>query len=261
MTNFPYPEQHNGLNRLTTATTGNRLPTEKTPKTTPYATWFSGNQPEVDLPWTTSATEKPPFQTNFYTTTGKRIFDILFSLLVCVFILSWLYPILGAMILVDSSGPILFVQRRSGRWGKSFPCLKFRTMYHLPQSDFRQATQHDVRVTRLGQFLRRSNLDEMPQFVNVLFGHMSVVGPRPHAVLHDAEYWNLDMYRERYSIRPGLTGLAQARGARGETNHTRKMMQRVRYDHLYMNRQSLWLDVQICWLTARAMLRNNINAW
>lgn len=198
---------------------------------------------------------------NTYTAVGKRVFDILFSGLVCVCVLSWLIPVIGAMILVDSGGPVLFIQRRSGRRGQPFPCFKFRTMYHAPQAPFKQATQFDERVTPIGSFLRRTNLDEMPQFLNVLLGHMSMVGPRPHAIVHDVQYWSVQAYRKRYAVRPGITGLAQVQGARGETSHDRLMMQRVRYDHFYMRNQSFLHDVQICWKTLKSMVRRNVNAW
>ncbi|GAB4050349.1 hypothetical protein GCM10028810_44450 [Spirosoma litoris] len=129
-------------------------------------------------------------------------------------------------------------------------------------AQFRQATRNDQRVTRLGKFLRRTNLDEMPQFLNVLMGHMSIVGPRPHPLPLDAEHWHtLPGYKERYAVRPGITGLAQARGARGETDELYKMKQRVRYDHLYIRRQSSRLDAKICWWTIKSAILGNKNAW
>ncbi|GAB3314635.1 hypothetical protein GCM10027299_03040 [Larkinella ripae] len=127
---------------------------------------------------------------------------------------------------------------------------------------FQQATFNDYRVTRLGRFLRRTNLDELPQFLNVLAGHMSVVGPRPHPLPLDILYWHkLSSYPNRYCVRPGITGLAQVRGARGETQEAYKMSQRIRYDHLYIRRQTPWLDVKICWYTVKSMLKGNTNAW
>ena len=135
-------------------------------------------------------------------------------------------------------------------------------MRHEQPGEFRQTTQHDDRVTRVGKVLRKTNLDEMPQFINVLLGHMSVVGPRPHAVAHDAQFWNsFPEYKLRYLVKPGITGLAQVRGARGETETLVKMQHRVRYDLYYRDRQSLWLDVRICWWTVKSMLKGNINAW
>jgi putative colanic acid biosynthesis UDP-glucose lipid carrier transferase len=135
-------------------------------------------------------------------------------------------------------------------------------MVYSQQATFQQATRHDLRITRLGRFLRRTNLDEMPQFLNVLIGHMSVVGPRPHPLALDDLHWDsLPGYRHRYVVRPGITGLAQSRGARGETDEPYKMRIRVRYDQLYIQRQSTRLDAKICWWTVWAALRGNKNAW
>lgn len=192
----------------------------------------------------------------------KRGFDLLVSGIVTVSVLIWLIPLLSLLIKLTSSGPALFVQVRNGRNGRVFPCLKFRTMTYEANAQFRQATLDDVRVTRIGRFLRRTNLDEMPQFLNVLAGHMSVVGPRPHPLPLDAKHWHtLPGYRERYRVRPGITGLAQARGARGETAELHKMKIRVRYDHLYIRWQSTRLDAKICWWTLKAAIAGNKNAW
>ncbi len=192
----------------------------------------------------------------------KRAFDLVVAGFITVTILSWLIPILCLLIRLTSAGPPIFVQVRSGRNGRQFPCLKFRTMAYVPNDQFSQATRNDLRVTSLGRILRRTNLDEMPQFLNVLAGHMSVVGPRPHPLPLDAQYWHsLPGYKERYVVKPGITGLAQARGARGETGETYKMKIRVQYDHLYIKRQSARLDTQICWWTVKAALGGNKNAW
>lgn len=192
----------------------------------------------------------------------KRLFDLSIALLVCIIILSWMIPLLGALIMLETPGPILYIQKRTGYLGKWFYCLKFRTMRHEPHCDFRQATQNDKRVTIIGLFLRKTNLDEMPQFLNVLIGNMSVVGPRPHALEHSVQYWNtMPDYRKRYRQKPGITGLAQIRGARGETDQAIKMRHRIRYDRFYSRRRSLQLDVWICWRTVKAMLTGNVNAW
>lgn len=192
----------------------------------------------------------------------KRSFDLVVAGLVTVSVLIWLIPLFALLIRLTSAGPALFVQVRSGRNGRVFPCLKFRTMTYDRGAQFRQATRNDARVTRIGRFLRRTNLDELPQFLNVLAGHMSVVGPRPHPLPLDARHWDtLPGYRERYSVRPGITGLAQARGARGETDELYKMKIRVRYDHLYIRRQSARLDAKICWWTVKAAILGNKNAW
>lgn len=197
-----------------------------------------------------------------YVRYGKRCFDVVVSMLVCVFILSWLYPIVALLIKLTSPGPVLFQQQRTGRNGRDFRCLKFRTMRHKPRAGFVQCAKHDPRITAIGAFLRRSNLDEMPQFINVLLGEMSVVGPRPHAVEHDDRYWFvLPTYHLRYLVKPGITGLAQVRGARGETTGMIKMKHRVQYDMLYAKRQSLELDIKLCLGTMKGMVKGNVNAW
>lgn len=198
-----------------------------------------------------------------YAERGKRLLDIVVSLFVLFFVLSWLLPIISLIVLFDSRGPIFFMQHRTGRRGVTFSCFKFRTMYHQSskQSEFKQTSFNDSRVTRSGRFLRRTNLDELPQFINVLLGDMSIIGPRPHAVQHDAFYWNSKEYRSRYSIKPGITGLAQIRGSRGETDKDQKMMHRVKYDLFYASRQSLKLDIAIFLWTIGTMVKGDKNAW
>ena len=191
----------------------------------------------------------------------KRGFDLVVSSLVTVGVLIWLLPLVALLIKFTSKGPVLYVQTRTGRRGTAFPCLKFRTMTYDKQAPFRQATVNDQRITRIGRFLRRTNLDEMPQFLNVLAGHMSVVGPRPHPLPLDAQHWNtLPGYKERYTVKPGITGLAQVRGARGETSEIYKMKSRVRYDHLYIRRQTTRLDAKICWWTIKSTVKGDKNA-
>ena len=214
----------------------------------------------VDQSWLTATThhETP------YTRYGKRIFDIAVALFTLFFILSWLLPIIGLAVVLTSPGPPLYIQERMGRRGRTFRCFKFRTMYHAPGQSFKQAQLGDLRITKIGRWLRRTNLDEMPQFLNVLSGEMSVVGPRPHAVEHDRPYWGeIHNYHFRYTVRPGITGLAQVRGSRGDTSLPIKMKHRLRYDLHYMKRQSLWFDFLLCWLTLKQMLlgSGNRNAW
>lgn len=206
-----------------------------------------------------SYVDAPP---TLYIRYGKRLFDIIVAAFVTVFVLSWMIPLIGLAICLTSRGPMLFVQVRSGRSGRVFHCLKFRTMYYAPTAVFAQARQNDARITRIGAFLRRTNLDEMPQFWNVLIGDMSIVGPRPHPVQLDDQYWQvIPNYRSRYEARPGITGLAQVRGARGETRQLVNMRHRVQYDLLYVKRQSLELDAKLCLGTVLAMLKGNVNAW
>ena len=176
----------------------------------------------------------------------KRIFDICFSLVVIALVsVTVLIPIIFA-IKLSSRGPVLFKQRRTGYRGREFTCLKFRTMKVNSQADTVQATKDDPRKTRVGDFLRRTSLDELPQFLNVLWGDMSVVGPRPHMVSHTNEYKKLiDKYMVRHIIKPGITGLAQVSGYRGQTEELWQMQKRVEYDVTYIENWSLWLDVKI----------------
>ncbi|MFD2937233.1 sugar transferase [Spirosoma flavum] len=197
-----------------------------------------------------------------YRQVGKRVFDICIASLVCMTILSWLIPVMGLIIWIESPGPILYIQKRTGYRGNWFNCLKFRTMTYNPQATFKQAVKNDNRITRIGGFLRRTNFDEMPQFINVLIGDMSVVGPRPHALQHSAQFWNtMPNYRKRYRVKPGITGLAQVQGCRGETDQLIKMQHRIRYDRFYNRKRSFALDLWICWLTAKSMMQGNVNAW
>lgn len=175
----------------------------------------------------------------------KRAFDLLFSLLVCICILSWLVPIIAILIKLSSKGPIFFIQKRSGRNGHEFSCFKFRSMQVNGIAHEQQATKGDNRITKVGKFIRKSNLDELPQFFNVLLGDMSIVGPRPHMLKHTEQYSKLiSKYMVRHFLKPGITGLAQVNGYRGETNH-KKMEARVEYDIAYIENWSFWLDIKI----------------
>jgi putative colanic acid biosynthesis UDP-glucose lipid carrier transferase len=176
----------------------------------------------------------------------KRIFDLVFS--GSFLLLAW--PLLFAIavgVKATSKGPVLFRQARYGRDGARIQVLKFRTMTVAEDgATVTQATKGDARVTALGAFLRRTSLDELPQFINVLLGDMSVVGPRPHAVAHNEEYRTRILeYMLRHKVKPGITGYAQVNGWRGETDTLDKMIHRVRHDLEYIRRQSLWLDVRI----------------
>jgi len=195
---------------------------------------------------------------------GKRVFDIVISCFVTALVLSWLLPLIGLAIVLTSRGPALFVQIRSGRNGRQFKCFKFRTMY-MPLPDrnpFIQTSQNDPRVTRLGRLLRRTNLDEMPQFLNVLLGDMSLVGPRPHPIELDAQYWyTLPDYPARYGLRPGITGLAQVSKCRGNVTNVRMMKHRIDYDRFYIRHASARLDLLICLKTLKAMFTGNTDAF
>lgn len=165
-------------------------------------------------------------------------------------VLSPLLILIAVLIRLDSPGPLLFVQQRHGGKGKVIRVLKFRTMTHRPDAEFQQATRADPRVTRIGRFLRRTSLDELPQLINVCRGDMSLVGPRPHPVeLNDSYTRRIDAYMQRHRVKPGITGWAQIHGFRGETDTVEKMARRVEYDLYYIRHWSLWLDVQILLLT------------
>jgi len=180
----------------------------------------------------------------------KKIFDILFSIFVLVVIGSWLFPILMLLVKLTSKGPIFFKQSRTGEDNNTFSCFKFRTMRVNSLSDELQATAKDPRITRLGAFMRKTNLDELPQFFNVLWGSMSVVGPRPHMLKHTEQYSELiSNYLVRHFAKPGITGWAQVNGCRGETKRLEDMQKRVDLDIWYIENWSFLLDVKIIWKT------------
>lgn len=182
---------------------------------------------------------------------SKRIGDIILSLFVIVFLLSWLVPLIAILIKLDSKGPVFFIQRRVGRWGKSFRCFKFRTMIVNDMANTVQASDNDTRITRVGKFLRKSNLDEFPQFFNVLLGHMSIVGPRPHMHADCNKFGNAVLgYKFRNVVRPGITGLAQIKGYRGPTKDFESIFHRYQFDSFYIRNASFWLDMRIIRKTA-----------
>jgi putative colanic acid biosynthesis UDP-glucose lipid carrier transferase len=185
----------------------------------------------------------------------KRIFDIVFSSLVIILILSWLIPLLGIFIKKESKGPILFKQKRSGLDNTEFDVYKFRSMGINKDADAKQAKKNDPRITKIGAFLRKTSMDELPQFINVLRGEMSVVGPRPHMLSHTDYYSKIiDKYMVRHTVKPGITGLAQIRGYRGETETIAQMRDRARIDRFYIENWSMLLDIKI-------ILKTIINAF
>lgn len=186
----------------------------------------------------------------------KRFIDILFSLVIVVLILSWLMPILSLLIKLDSRGPIFFKQKRTGYRGKTFNCFKLRSMKVNKNANDLQAALNDPRITRMGKFMRVSNLDELPQFINVLLGDMSIVGPRPH-MLADSENFSdiFPGYYNRYLVKPGITGLAQINGFRGPTPNTRSIYKRLQWDLYYVEHATIGMDIQIILLTALETLR------
>lgn len=192
----------------------------------------------------------------------KRIFDLFFSLAVIMFILSWLMPIISLFIRLESKGSVFFVQKRSGLRNQTFNCLKFRTMRVNKDSHLKQATKDDPRLTRVGAFLRKTSLDELPQFINVLLGSMSVVGPRPHMLKHTEEYsQKVDKYMLRHAVKPGITGLSQIMGYRGETKELYQMKMRARVDRFYIENWTFYLDIKIIYFTIISMFKKNENAF
>lgn len=193
--------------------------------------------------------KKLPFEIldNYYI---KRSFDILFSLFVIIFIMSWLTPIFWIIIKLESKGALFFKQEREGLDGHKFTCYKFRSMKTNKESEKLHATKYDERVTSFGSFLRKSSMDELPQFFNVLKGDMSVVGPRPHMKSLSIEYQKeIDNYMERHAVKPGITGLAQVSGYRGEVKVSSDIKNRIRLDIFYIENWSFLLDIKIIFQT------------
>ena len=175
----------------------------------------------------------------------KRLFDIGFSLFVIIFVLSWLTPLLGLLIKLESKGPVFFLQSRPGIDEKEFFCYKFRSM-QLNETTEKSVTRNDPRVTRIGRFIRKTSVDELPQFFNVLKGDMSIVGPRPHLWTQNTQYSiTIKKYMMRLYVKPGITGLAQVKGYRGEITTDEDMINRIKYDVFYLENWSMLLDLKI----------------
>jgi putative colanic acid biosynthesis UDP-glucose lipid carrier transferase len=192
----------------------------------------------------------------------KKGFDLIFSFGVIVLIFPWLFPIIVLLIKMDSPGPVFFRQRRSGRDNEEFWCVKFRTMKVNKSSDSVQATNGDSRVTKMGAFMRRTNIDELPQFFNVLWGTMSVIGPRPHMLKHTEQYSELiNNYLVRHYAKPGISGWAQVNGFRGETKELIEMKDRVDFDIWYIENWSLLLDIKIIYLTVFNVFKGEEKAY
>ena len=195
---------------------------------------------------------------------AKRIFDILFSMLVILFILSWFIPVVSLLIKIDSPGPAFFIQERFGIRKKPFKCYKFRTLVFKKKNlgEFEPIIISDPRVTRIGKILRKTNLDELPQFINVFTGDMSVVGPRPHPIGVEMVYEKVfGEIKMRYNVRPGVTGWAQINGLRGEVSdeeeNKKRILEKMKYDLWYIENWSMRLDLQIILLTIWHMIRGD----
>ena len=192
----------------------------------------------------------------------KRAFDIVFSLGVILFIFPWLLPLIAITIRLESKGPIFFIQKRTGYWNEPFNFIKFRSMTVNKDSDSKQATKNDSRITKTGAFLRKTSLDEIPQFFNVLFGDMSIVGPRPHMLKHTDIYSELiETYMIRHEVKPGITGWAQVNGWRGPTEQLYKMAKRVEFDVQYLENWTFWLDIKCVFLTVFNAAQGEENAF
>ncbi|MDP4175509.1 MAG: undecaprenyl-phosphate glucose phosphotransferase [Bacteroidota bacterium] len=197
----------------------------------------------------------------------KRVFDSVLTVLLFLFVFSWLWPLIIIAIRSTSKGPAFFKQERWGRNGKRFIALKFRSMSAGSKDinaagEYQQATKNDPRITSIGKILRKTNLDELPQFINVLKGEMSLVGPRPHPTpLNLESKENIKRYMLRHLVKPGITGWAQVNGFRGETKDPHLMEKRVEYDLWYIEHWSFWLDLQILFLTVWKMVKGDPKAY
>lgn len=231
------------------------IPDMATTLATPYTISYVGDEfPVISL-------RKEPLESvgNRF---KKRAFDIIFSLSVIIFLMSWLYPLIAILIKLQSKGPVLFKQQRSGRNDEPFWCYKFRSMKVNNDSDKKQATKDDNRITPIGKFLRKSSLDELPQFFNVLLGNMSVVGPRPHMLSHTEEYRAIiNQFMVRHFLKPGITGWAQVNGFRGETKEDGAMQKRVQHDIWYLENWTAMLEVKIVFMTVINMIKGEDNAY
>lgn len=181
---------------------------------------------------------------------AKRMFDIVFSLLVILFIFPIIFPIVFILILIEGKGSIFFIQKRNGLNAKIFNCIKFRTMVVNKYSDTKAAVNNDERITKVGKFLRDTSIDELPQFINVLKGDMSVVGPRPHMISDNERFAQIaNNYELRHLAKPGITGLAQINGYKGHISTVQDVKARTIIDLKYVANQSFWLDFRIIWST------------
>ena len=192
----------------------------------------------------------------------KRAFDITFTMCVFVFVFSWLWPILTVLQILLNPGPVFYKAERWGRNGKSFFCYKFRSMKPVTTASYQKTNKNDSRITPFGKILRKLNLDELPQFVNVLKGEMSIVGPRPHDAKENIELkGQINSYMWRHLVKPGVTGWAQVNGFRGGTKDMNLMRKRTECDLWYLENWSFWLDIQIIFLTVWRMIKGDPNAY
>jgi putative colanic acid biosynthesis UDP-glucose lipid carrier transferase len=191
-----------------------------------------------------------------YYFTVKRAMDLFISGIFAITVMSWLFPIIALLIKLTSKGPVFFIQKRTGYKGAEFDCFKFRTMYVNDEADTKQAANNDKRITAVGKFLRATHIDEIPQFLNVLLGDMSIVGPRPHMLFHTRYYSErIPYYNLRLEVLPGMTGMAQIKGYIGEINIERELRKRIQWDIYYMKNRSIGLDIKILFSTGMGVLK------
>lgn len=180
----------------------------------------------------------------------KRLIDLCLSALLILTVLSWLVPLIALLLKLDSRGPVLFLQRRVGKGGRSFTCYKFRTMVINEEADEKQAEENDSRITRAGRWLRKTNIDELPQFFNVFLGQMSIVGPRPHMHTDCRQFARMiPRYKLRNLVKPGITGMAQVNGYHGPAMDYDAVCMRYQWDIFYLRNASTWLDIRIMTMT------------
>jgi putative colanic acid biosynthesis UDP-glucose lipid carrier transferase len=185
----------------------------------------------------------------------KRSADLFISTVLILLVFSWLFPIMALLIKLDSRGPVFFLQKRTKRKGSLFTCIKFRTMIENSDADLLPAFENDPRITRLGKFLRNHHLDELPQLLNVWWGDMTLIGPRPHMISDNDRYEAIiDYYSLRHQVKPGITGLAQVKGLVGNSNNPDHMQERVEQDLYYIRNWSPLLDLKIICRTLWSMI-------
>lgn len=192
----------------------------------------------------------------------KRVFDLWFAIIALLIVCIWLFPLIALAIKVTSKGPVFFKQLRHGKDNVPFYCLKFRTMVQNNEADIRQASKNDDRITRVGKFLRKSSLDELPQIINVIKGDMSIVGPRPQSVpMNEVFAQKIDNFMFRHTVKPGITGLAQSKGYRGEMKDFYELHSRYKLDVFYVRNWCIYFDAKIIVMTMRSLWFKNDKAY
>lgn len=192
----------------------------------------------------------------------KRVVDVVVAGTFLVLVGSWLFAIIAALIKLESNGPVFYTQLRHGQNNVPFTCFKFRSMLYNPKGHFKQASKGDPRITKVGKLLRKTSLDELPQLFNVIIGDMTLVGPRPHAMVMNKDYSDkIELFMYRHMVKPGITGLAQAKGFRGEIRDASDINCRLRYDLFYIKNWSLSMDFMIIYWTVYSIIFDNDNAY